>query len=106
MARKQIYQGQPGSSSAVAYTAVGTATLTGVVACNPTGTDRWLSVWITGASGTASDANMLVHEQVITALTTVGLQSLIGQTLENEQELHLQAEAADALTVTASAEVG
>ncbi len=104
MSKVLLYQGQPGTSSAEAVAASSSVrALDAATVVNPTGTSRWLSVWLVQDGDTAADDTIVYHEMAIAADgVPVGLTQLLNHALPANAAIHLQAEAASALTVLIS----
>ena len=106
MAKRKLYVGQPGTSSAAvytsdnAYTSIFAATVTDVTVGAET-----LDVWLVPNGGSATDANKIYDAISIGAGDTVGLQFLINQTIEPGGSIHMAASAATSLTVHLSGDI-
>lgn len=101
MSKQLLYQGQPGTSSAVAVTTSSAVrAIDAATVVNPTGADAWLSVWLVQDGDSAVDANILYHEMAVVANgVPVSLSQLLNHALPAGATIHLQAETATALTV-------
>jgi len=106
MAKRKLYVGQPGTSSAAVYTAtnvyasVFAATITNVSAGAET-----FDVWLVPNGGSATDGNKVYDGVSVASGETLGLQFLINQTLEPGGSIHMAASAGSALTVHISGDV-
>ncbi len=107
MTKKNLYNGQPGTSSAAVYTAGENqrTTIFSAVACNPTGTARTLDVWFVDDGDSAVDANKVYDALSVPANDSVGLQFLINMTTDKAGTIHMAASAATAVTVHLSGDV-
>lgn len=106
MARDQLYRGQPGTSSAAAYTSTNQrTTITAASVCNPTASAAELSVWRVPNGGSAVDANKIYDALSVPANSQVGLPLLVAKTMAKDEELHLMSSTASALTVDVDGDV-
>lgn len=105
--RKVLYHGQPGTSSAEAYSSTNTVTtITAASVQNTTGGAVTLSVWITDDGVAVADASLVIEALSIPANSVVGLNELTQHVLGSGQELHVAASAGTALTLRISGATG
>lgn len=100
MARRPLYRGQPGTTSAAAYTSTSTyTTITAATVTNTTATAATLTVWRVPSAGSTAATNQIYNALSVAAGATVGLSGLVPKTLGKDEELHMLQGTADALTV-------
>ncbi len=103
MSKSLFYQGQPGTSSAVAVAgSKSVRTIDQAAVVNPTGSADTLSVWLVQDGDTAADDTKIYHDLAVSAGGTVTLAALINQALPADAEIHLAAATGATLTVTIS----
>lgn len=100
MSRHNLYRGQPGASSAAAYTSTNIkTTLTAATVTNPTAGAVTLDVWLVPSGGSANDASKVYNGLSVAAGDHVGLPLLVAQTLDEGEAVHMSASSATSLTV-------
>lgn len=103
MSRRQLYHGQPGTSSAAVYTSNNQyTTITGATVQNTTAGAVTLDAWIVPSAGSAADATLVFEGLSVAANSVVGLDKLVAHTIPKDGELHLAASAGTSLTVCVS----
>lgn len=106
MSKRKLYTGQPGTSSAAAYTSTNVYTsIYAATVTNPTAGAVTLDVWLVPDGASATDANKIYDGLSVGANSQAGLQFLINQTLDKGAAIHLAASAGTSLTVHISGDV-
>jgi len=106
MAKRKLYTGQPGDTSAAAYTSTNVYTsIFAATVTNPTGSAETLDVWLVPSGGSATDSTKIYDGFSVGANGQAGLQYLINQTLEPGDAIHMAAGTASTLTVHISGDV-
>ena len=102
MTKKLLYQGQPGASSALAFTTSAMTTIdAATVFNNSASASIVLEVWLFTSGGTAVEATKVDHITVGTE-TRANITGLINQAVPSGGAVHLKAGTATELTVTIS----
>lgn len=108
MARQNLYDDQPTTSAVAVYTSTNiVTTITAATVHNPTAGAATLTAWI----GTAASDRYQVYDQLSVAAApgagaSVGLDKLVGHTLDAGDAIYLMASANTTLSVRISGEVG
>lgn len=99
-----LYIGQPGTSSAAAFTA-GSAERIAIdqaSVCNPTGGAVTLTVYLVPSGDTAAADTTIYSAKSIASAATETLPALVNQGLDPGDSIHLKASSASSLTVCIS----
>ena len=93
-----------GATTATVYTAphAGRARIDAMTITNTDTAAQTFSIYLVGASGTASDANMLVKTRTVAAGQTYRVREAVGQVLHSEGTIQAVASTANKLAIYAS----
>lgn len=102
MSKIAIYQGQVPSSQTELFSASTTSAIHAATACNTSGTDVTLEVWVAMTGGAASDGAKLYDGIIVPGNSQISLPLLVNHALPTGAKIHGQASSGGAVTLTVS----